>query len=66
MTDFSTPIVPKDIDIQLLSKVDVPAMSWNFKNAWPESWEYSNLKSTESGMLIESLTLVYESFSRTL
>ena len=66
MTDFSTPIVPKDINVQLLMQVGVPSMVWNFKNAWPESWEYSNLKSTDSGILIESLTLVYESFSRTL
>ena len=64
--DFSTPIVPKDINVMLFSALGAPVMTWNFKNAWPESWEFSNLKSTESGIMIETLTLVYESYSKVL
>lgn len=60
-------IEPKGVDVKLMDKEGSPVISWSFKNAWPKKWEVSNLNSMgsgESAILIETLTLVYESFKK--
>jgi phage tail-like protein len=40
-----------------------PLMIWNFRDAYPTKWVGPTLKSSDSAVLIEELTLVHHGFS---
>ena len=58
---------PRDIHISLLGagKKKILA-SWNVFHAFPLSWELSALNSTSNQLAIETLTLKYRHFKRTI
>ena len=52
-----------DILIMLLNDIFIPVHSWVVRNAYPVGWEFSPLDATQSGVMTETITLKYESFS---
>lgn len=63
-TDFSAPIVTKDITVSLLDEKGTPIMSWNFFNAWPVKWEISKFNSKDSEVAVETLKFSFNYFTR--
>ena len=63
-TDFSAPIVPKDITVSMLNAQGQPIMAWNFYNAWPSKWEVSEFNSMENKILVETMTFTFNYFTR--
>lgn len=67
---------PLNISLRLLSsnpeKKDVgtsnpvPLAVWNIEQAYPVSWELGGLSSTKNELAIETLTLKYRKFTKTL
>jgi len=58
---------PRDIHITLLGAGDTKILaSWNVIHAFPVSWELSPLNSTTNQLAIETLTLNYRHFKRTI
>ena len=57
---FGEAIRPKDIRLTLLNPDGLPAMTWTFKRAWPVKWSFSELKSQENALLIETIELAYQ------
>jgi len=53
-------IVPSTVTIILLGPNNTPLMKWDFKNAYPVKWSFSELKSMENSIMIESLELVHQ------
>jgi phage tail-like protein len=39
-------------------------MRWNLLDAWPSEWQWAGLNATDKSVVIESLTLVYDSLER--
>jgi phage tail-like protein len=67
LADFSTPIKPKNITVELLDtqeKRDEVIVSWRFVNAYPVKWSVSNLHSMEDKVVIESMEFRYQYFER--
>ena len=52
-------IEPKDISVRIGDEGANPLMDWNFKHAWPVSWSISNLDSTNTEIMIETLEFAY-------
>lgn len=58
---------PRDIHIALLGAGDTKILaSWNVVHAFPISWELSTLNSNTNELAIETLTLNYRHFKRTI
>jgi phage tail-like protein len=66
---------PLNISLRLLSSkgvkvggtsVPVPLAVWNIEQAYPISWELGGLSSTKNELAIETLTLKYRKFNKTL
>ena len=57
---LGTPIITKDVVLTLFKPSGMPAMTWTFKRAWPVKWSYSELKSQDNGLLIETIELAYQ------
>jgi phage tail-like protein len=58
---------PRDIHISLLGAGDTKILaSWNVIHAFPVSWELSALNNTTNELAIETLTLHYRHFKRTI
>ena len=56
-------IEPKTVIVSLLdAQTRDPIMTWTFVNAYPVKWSLSNLKSSESAIAVETLTLTYSYF----
>lgn len=53
-------IKPKDVRLTLFKPDGSTAMSWTFTKAWPVKWAYSELKSQDNGLLIETIELAYQ------
>lgn len=62
--DFSTPIVPRDVQLTLLNGSDQPLASWSFLDAWPVKWSMSDFKSQENALAIETLEFAFSTFQR--
>ncbi|ELR71193.1 hypothetical protein C900_02997 [Fulvivirga imtechensis AK7] len=64
--DFSKPLQTKDIYVQLLNDQGEPVFTWLFKSAHPKKMEISGFNSTgsgDAGIVVETITLKYETFS---
>lgn len=46
--------------IQLLDEARQPALSWNFREAWPSKWEGPALNAKSNDIAIETLELTHE------
>ncbi len=55
---------PCIVEVSLLNAEHEALMTWNFMNAWPVKWSLSDFKATEGSVVIESLELVYQYFTR--
>jgi len=55
---------PSDILITLLNESDQPVAIWNVVQAYPLKWSVSDLKATESAIMIETIELAYQYFER--
>ena len=63
-TDFSAPIVPRDVQLTLLNGDAQPLASWSFLDAWPVKWSMSDFKSQENVLAIETLEFAFATFQR--
>ncbi len=62
---FSATIQPKTITLTMLNPNSDPMMIWDFINAWPVKWNFSDFKSQESVLAIETIEFAYQYFTRT-
>jgi phage tail-like protein len=56
-------IQPKDIDVILLNEDHKPLVTWHLSKAFPTKWAVSDLNSTSSAVVIESLQMFYQWFT---
>lgn len=63
-SDLTLAIVPKDIDVTLMDKAEVPLLQWSFKRAWPVKWSVAPLAADKSEIAIETLELAYTYFTK--
>jgi phage tail-like protein len=61
---LAVPIAPKDLMVSLLDAAGNPLISWTFVRAWPLRWELASLTSTDNKVLIETLEMSYNYFTR--
>ncbi|MDC9722999.1 MAG: phage tail protein [Urechidicola sp.] len=59
---LSETITTKNIVVQLLNEKGVPLKSWNFVNAWPVKWSFSDFNSMNNEIAIERLEFAYSYF----
>jgi phage tail-like protein len=59
-------VEPNDISVYLLNAESYVSMKWVFHSAYPVKYSFSDLKSQESGLLIETMELVYTYFETEL
>ena len=59
---FIKKIEPNDISINLLDADGYVTMKWTFHKAYPIKYAFSDLKSQESSLVIESMDLAYTYF----
>ena len=64
LEDFSTPIVPKEMQVSLLNGDHDVLRAWSFANAYPIKWEIENFNSTKNEVAIETIDLSYSYTSR--
>ena len=63
LEDFTTPIVPKEMQVFLLNE-DGVLRAWSFANAYPIKWEIEDFNSTKNEVAIETIDLSYSYTSR--
>lgn len=66
-TFFTVPVYdfkPKDLVITLLDEADNPVAIWNVVQAYPLKWSTSDLKAGDNSIVIESIELAYQYFTR--
>ena len=56
-------ITPHNVDVMLLNDEHTPLLTWHLVNAYPTKWSASDLNSTSSAIVVESLQLFYQSFT---
>jgi phage tail-like protein len=54
-----------DINIILLNEQHLPLSTWNLKGAYPVKWSITDLKAQENSIVVESLELAYQYFTKT-
>lgn len=62
--DFSTPLVLRDVQLDLLNAESTPLATWLFRDAWPVKWRMSEFRSQENALAIETLEFAYANFQR--
>lgn len=55
-------IQPHDVSLSLLAKSGQVSKKWTFYNAYPVKYSISEFKSSESGIVMESIELAYTYF----
>jgi len=55
---------PKDITITLMDEADQPVAIWKVIQAYPLKWTTSDLKANDNAIVIESIELAYQYFTR--
>jgi phage tail-like protein len=55
----------RNVQVILLDPTSIPAVQWYFSNAYPVKLEYTSLESTNSGMMMETLELDYDTMTVT-
>ena len=56
---------PTDVLVTLLNEEHEPLSAWSFARAWPVKWSVSDFKSTDNALVIETLELAYNYFTKT-
>jgi len=59
---LSNAITPHDVSVSLLDASGEVCSMWTFHNAYPVKYSVSDLKSQDSGLVIESIELAYTYF----
>lgn len=62
-SDFSKPIVTKDISINLLNPDGKISLKWVFHNAYPVKWSGSELNSEKNSVFLKTIELAYQNFN---
>lgn len=62
--DFSVPILPRDIIVNLLGEQGTPIYTWTCAQAYPVKWEVGNLDSESNTILIEQIDFAYTTLKR--
>ncbi|MNK01831.1 T4-like virus tail tube protein gp19 [compost metagenome] len=62
--DFSVPILPRDIIVNLLGEKGTPIYTWTCAQAYPVKWEVGNLDSQSNSILIERIDFAYTTLKR--
>jgi phage tail-like protein len=55
----------KDVTVCLLNEKQQVSMQWLFHNAWPVKYYFSDMKSDDNALMIESVELAYTYFEVT-
>lgn len=63
-SNFSQPIVPKDIVVSLLNQDRKPIYTWTCVRAYPVKWDVEPLDAEKNSVLIESVEFTYLRLSR--
>lgn len=53
---------PLDVEVSLLNENSESILNFRFSQAWPSKWSLSDFNAMESGVVIETLELVYQYF----
>ena len=56
---------PVLVTVNLLNEEHEPIVSWDFARAYPVKWSTTDLKAQENSLVIESLELSYQFFTKT-
>ncbi len=62
--DFTAPIVPMPILVNLMNEMKIPVRVWSFANAYPVNWEVEEFKSTKNEVAIEKIEFSYNYSNR--
>lgn len=57
---FALPVIPLNLQVQVLNAEGETCLSWTFVKTYPVKWSFSDLKSQENSILIETLELAYQ------
>jgi phage tail-like protein len=57
---LSEPIQTKNLQVKLLDASGKCCFQWNFFNAYPVKWQFSDLNSKEGNLLIETAEIAYQ------
>ncbi|PSR52329.1 glycerol acyltransferase [Adhaeribacter arboris] len=55
---------PVDISVHLLNEKHEVLSSWEFRQAYPVKWVISDFKALENSIVVETIELAYQYFSR--
>lgn len=55
-------ITPRDVFVKLLNEEHEPLLTWQLTGSFPTRWSVSDLNSTASAIVVESLQLSYQFF----
>ena len=55
---------PVDVLVTLLNENNEPLAGWSFVNAWPVKWTTSDFKAQEGAIVVETIELAYNYFTR--
>jgi phage tail-like protein len=55
-------VLPAEISVSLLDHEQIVCMKWTFHKAYPVKYAFSDLKSQENALVIESIDLAYTYF----
>jgi phage tail-like protein len=55
---------PVDVSVHLLNEKNTILSSWSFIQAYPVKWVISDFKALESALVIETIELAYQYFTR--
>ena len=62
--DFSTPIAPKIVTVELMDPDNTPLRVWTVTNAYPVKWRVGGPGSTPSDVAVETVELAYATLTR--
>jgi len=55
---------PADVLVTLLNESGQPLAGWNVVRAWPVKWSVSEFKAQEGAVVVETVELAYQYFTR--
>ncbi len=61
---LALPISTRDLTVRLLNTQSQPLITWTIVRAYPLRWQLAQLDSTSNNVLVESLELSYNFFTR--
>lgn len=60
--DYTSKIKLRDVYVKLMNEKGNAIMTWQFYNAYPKKIDISGFNSTDSAIVVQSITLAYEYF----